>query len=102
MNFGRRVTKEINNLCSIEHLANNNPEYMCLKERIKWLIELKLKILKKGCCYHCNYDNFECICNTYCSICDESHNGKSCDKNVMNSNTISLIMYNINLHLQNN
>ena len=99
VNLSHNITTEINNLCSIVHFAHNDPRILSLKERLKWLIELKLKILKKGHCSYCNYKKNKCRCANYCTTCHLLHNGTKCDRNIMNSNIITTIMLNITQHL---
>ena len=90
--LNQSVTNEINTLCSRAHLAHNTPNSMSLKDKIKWLVELKMCITKMQHCTYCNYDNDDCICMEYCSYCDQEHNGFLCNRHIMNTSMMKTIM----------
>ena len=66
--------------------AFGDPEELTFKDVVKWLVELKIKIITAGFCRYCNRPSQRCNCVRFCSICNlYTHSGKVCPKNIMNS-----------------
>ena len=96
------ITNEIHNICNTLLYASANPADLCLKERIKWLIELKIKVINNERCKYCNLplqkSEISCSCKTLCSICNTSaHKTDNCLKHIMNSNLLITLFNNTNI-----
>ena len=99
-NIKYSVYEEIVNTANALIYAFSNPDMLSFKEQVKWLVELKIKLIKSGMCRFCNKDTKKCECSIKCSKCRTNHNGFNCQYNIMNSQLIKLIFESDNIKSQ--
>ena len=100
VNIRYSVYEEIINTANALVYAFSNPADLNFKEQVKWLVELKIKLIKNGMCRYCNQETTECECSVFCSKCQINHNGFNCQYNIMNSQLIKLIFESDNIKSQ--
>ena len=61
-------------------------------EILKWLVDLKIKIINSNMCKYCNYDTDTCKCKTICVKCNTTeHTSCHCEKHIMNAPLFKII-----------
>ena len=97
------VTKEIRSTANSLVYAFSDPEILSFRERVKWLVELKIKIINSNRCRYCNLSNTKCRCANRCSTCKTNHHSSfNCRRHIMNSKLIKLIFDSDNIKIQLN
>ena len=96
------VTKEIRATANALVYAISDPEILSFRERVKWLVELKLKIINSNRCRYCNLSKSECRCANRCSNCNTNHSSFNCRRHIMNSKLLKLIFESDNIKVKLN
>ena len=95
--ISEKVNKEIKKTANILFLACADPEPLSFKEKVKWLVHLKIISINDNLCKYCNFEQKYCPCDGYCVRCNEKHSGYLCKKNIMNSKLLKLIFRSDNI-----
>lgn len=93
----KSVTEEIRTTTNILVYATSNPEILSFREQVKWLVELKIKIINSNSCRYCNLSKSECKCINRCSNCNTNHSSFNCRRHIMNSKLLKLIFESVNV-----
>jgi hypothetical protein len=92
---------------SINHIVLSTNALVCafgcdpdipFPEIIKWLVELKIKIIKSEMCKYCNSEADKCKCATTCVSCNTTdHISCYCKKHIMNSPLFKILFESANV-----
>ena len=95
------TVREINNIARCLEWAHADPCQLVFREQIKWLVQLKINVMKKNRCQYCNlllptdeHSSNEqlCVCEGQCCLCNTTtHKSKYCFKHIMNSSLLKII-----------
>ena len=91
------ANKEIRKTASTLFFACADPEPLPFKEKIKWLVKLKIISINDHLCKYCNFKQKYCPCDGYCVRCNKTHSGYLCKKNIMNSKLLKIIFHSSNV-----
>ena len=98
----KSVTKEIRLTTSALVYATSDPKILSFREQVKWLVELKIKIINSNSCRYCNLLKSECLCINRCSNCNTNHSSFNCRRHIMNSKLLKLIFESDNIKVKLN